>query len=42
MSMPSSRAQLARTMKWPCVEHHTSVDPSSDTLARAACGSMYP
>ena len=42
MSMPRRRAQWARTMKWPCVEHHTSAEPSSDTLAIVACGSMYP
>ena len=40
MSKPSSRAQWARTMKWPWVQHHSSVEPSSDTLASAACGSM--
>ncbi len=42
MSRPSSRAQWARTMKWPCVVHQSSVVPSSDTVASAACGSMYP
>src|SRR5215468_7930828 len=40
ISMPSNRAQWARTMKWPWVVHHTSAEPSSDTLARAAWGSM--
>ncbi len=40
MSMPRSRAQWARTMKCPCVVHHTSAEPSSDTLASAAWGSM--
>jgi hypothetical protein len=40
MSMPSSRAQCARTMKCPCVQHQSSAEPSSDTLASAACGSM--
>ena len=42
MSSPRSRAQWARTMKCPWVQHHSSVEPSSDTLARAAWGSMYP
>ena len=40
MSQPSSRAQWARTIQWPCVDTHTSAWPSSDTLAMQACGSM--
>ena len=40
MSSPQSRAQCARTMKCPCVEHQTSAEPSSDTLATVAWGSM--
>src|SRR5215468_7484812 len=42
MSMPSRRAQCARTMKCPCVVHQISAEPSSDVVASAAWGSMYP
>ena len=40
MSIPSSAAQVSRTMKWPCVQHHSSPWPSEPTLARQACGSI--
>ena len=39
-SMPSILAQWPRTMKWPCVLHHSSAWPSSEKLAMQACGSM--
>src|SRR6185503_10143431 len=40
MSRPSRRAQWARTMKWPWVVVHSSTEPSSETVASAAWGSM--
>ena len=35
-----SCAQTLRTMKWPCVQTHSSPWPSGPTLARQACGSI--
>ena len=38
--IPRMSAQMRRTMKWPCVQHHRSAWPSAPIEATQACGSM--
>ncbi len=42
ISRPRIAAQLLRTMKWPCVQHHSSPVPSELRLPTHAWGSIYP